>query len=137
MSKYEEYIEQILQNEYINYTREYSFMNLKSKYNKLLRFDFAIFDENNNLLCLLEYDSELHFYFNNFLHKERKKFLKYQESDRIKNKYCLQNNIKLYRIPFYDFNKIKTLKDIFKKEYLVTNKWHNDNLRERCKNEIR
>ena len=55
-------------------------------------------------------------------------FLKQQENDRRKNSYCLANNISLYRIPYWDLNKIKTFNDILNKKYLVKSKWHNDNL---------
>ena len=51
--------------------------------------------------------------------EERKKLKKNQENDKIKNQYCKNNNIKLVRIPYWDFEKnkisieyIKTLLDI-------------------------
>jgi hypothetical protein len=42
-------IETILKNNNINYIKEYIFPDLVSENNIPLRFDFAIFDDNNNL----------------------------------------------------------------------------------------
>lgn len=40
----------------INYKKEYSFIDLKGIKGGPLRFDFAIFDDNNNLIELIEFD---------------------------------------------------------------------------------
>ena len=60
---------------------------------------------------------------------------KQQGYDRRKNSYCLANNIKLYRLPYWDFdnNKIKNLSDIFLEKNLVKSKWHNTDLWEKYK----
>ena len=58
----EETIEKILNQNNINYKKEYSFKDLKGKSEMFpLRFDFAIFDNENNLSYLIEYDGEQHF----------------------------------------------------------------------------
>ena len=44
--------------------------------------------------------------------------------DLIKNNYAIQNNIPLFRIPFYDIDKLEVYTDLFKEEYKVTTKWH-------------
>lgn len=56
LSKGEYVIYKTLEKYNINYQREYSFP--KSKY----RFDFAIFDNSNNLKFIFEYDGIQHFY---------------------------------------------------------------------------
>ena len=69
-------------------------------------YDFAIF-KNNQLQCIIEYDGVLHFErddyhgWNNIENWEKTK-----KNDIIKNNYCEQNNIKLIRIPYTDFEKI-------------------------------
>ena len=80
---------------------------------KPLPFDFAIF-ENNKLKIIIEYDGEQHYTpkFNN----SQKEFLKIQERDKIKTQYCLDNNIPLLRIPYWDLENVieildKTLKN--------------------------
>lgn len=40
----------------VKYKTQYTFQDCISPINNPLRFDFAIFDENNNLLSLIEYN---------------------------------------------------------------------------------
>ena len=96
----EEIIEKILIDNNISYLKEYSFSDLLSDKNKPLKFDFAIFTDNTHskLQYLIEYDGEQH-----YLKKADKIFSDTldgrQYKDNLKNKYCLNNNILLYRIP--------------------------------------
>lgn len=91
----------VLQN--INFQRQYSFDDCRNI--ELLRFDFAIFNENGSLSFLCEYDGEFH-----YLAIESEKKLKYQQKlDSIKNIYCQQNNIHLLRIPYWDFDNIEQI----------------------------
>ena len=121
MSKNEEYILNILLKENIKFIREKTFSDLrKGKY----RFDFYLPKYN---ICL-EIDGEQHFKQISKFQKTRTDFLKQQENDRRKNSYGWANNMSLYRIPYWDLNKIKTFNDILNKKYLVKSKWHNDNL---------
>lgn len=93
-------IENILQTHNINYQIQYKIPNF-SEYSL---FDFAIFDSDNQLLYLLEYDGEQHFKVVSLFGEE--KFKIQQENDRRKNEYCLNNNIKLIRIPYTDLQNI-------------------------------
>lgn len=99
MSGGERMIECILQEYNINYKKEYSFPDLVSENNIALRFDFAIFDENDCLIRLIEYDGEQHFQrkadkiFSDTLEGRQKK-------DKLKNAYCLNKHIPLIRIPY-------------------------------------
>ena len=96
----EQLITSILQNNNINYKKEYTFPDLKTNqtYASRLRFDYAIFDDNNNLLCLIEYQGYQHYNINNQWYKP--------ENDVLKRKYCQNNNIKLVEIKYTDLNKI-------------------------------
>lgn len=104
----EEKIENILIELKVNYATEYKIQDCK--YKKVLPFDFAIFDKNNNLLCLIEYQGGQHFKSIDFWGGEER-FLKQKERDEIKQKYCIQNNIKLIIISYLDYN-------ILNKDYL-------------------
>lgn len=122
MSKSEEKIEQIFYNEEIPCIREKTFKDLKQG---KLRYDFYL----PSMEILVEYDSEIHFKEVPKFHSGYEDFKKACERDRIKNTYALSHNIPLYRVPFYDFYKIKRVVDILNPKYLVKNKWHNDTLR--------
>jgi len=67
-------------------------------------FDFVIF-EINNIKCIIEYDGEQHF-------KAVKRWggverlNRQKEIDEFKNKYCLDNNIKMIRIPYTELKNI-------------------------------
>lgn len=87
----------------ISYKKEYTFTDLKK-----LRFDFAIFKE-NKLYCLIEFDGRQHFSYDKNWNISYEEFLQLQERDQLKNQYCLDNNIKLYRLSNYD-----TIKDDLK-----------------------
>lgn len=105
-SKGEQKIYDILESNNINFTVEKSFDDCLNKDNtKKLRFDFAIFDNNNKIKCLIEYQGEQHYFANDFFDKNDN-LEKRQEKDQIKRDYCLKNNIKLIEIPYTDFSKL-------------------------------
>ena len=108
----EEKIEQILLQNNFNYAKEYLVQVRKEliyQHHKS-RFDFAIFDENNNLMYLIEYDGLQHFEKNvreNGLGwNSRENYEKTHERDMIKNQWCKENNIPLIRIPYTHLNKL-------------------------------
>lgn len=98
----EQRIKDILDKNNIRYQQEYIFNDLKVK--KHLRFDFAIFNDNNNLVCLIEYQGEQHYIPYHFDTEER--FQRRKKYDLLKKKYCQQNNLVLVEIPYTDLDKI-------------------------------
>ena len=119
MSKIEDKFAQIFISSHVRFVREKTFPNLKNGY---LRYDFYLPDLN----VLVEIDSMLHFKRIPKFHTTEHDFTHAQQNDRLKNSYALAHNIKLYRIPEWEFNTVKTVQDIFKSEHLVKTKWHND-----------
>lgn len=117
ISRGEEKIKKWLDENSINYKQQYT--NKKCKYKRLLRFDFAILDNKGELLFLIEYDGQQHFSPTRFSKKQlnteceseyRKNIIK----DKIKEKFCLENSIKLFRIKEKNLNKLdEILEDIF------------------------
>nr|DAU16926.1 MAG TPA: restriction enzyme [Caudoviricetes sp.] len=95
-------VENILKKLKINYIVEYKFENCKFK--RQLPFDFYLPDYN---LCI-EYDGVQHFeivkHFGGF-----DDFITRKIKDTIKNVYCNENNIKLIRIPYWDFDNIENI----------------------------
>lgn len=71
---------------------------------KPLPFDFAIFN-NNSLICLIEYQGDIHFKSTGGWNSKEDLILR-QKRDNIKREYCLNNNIKLVEIPYTDLEKI-------------------------------
>ena len=117
LSGYEEYFVEIFQKEGILFQREKRFKDLNQG---LFRFDFFLEEEQ----IIVEVDGEYHFK----PIKGRRELMKQQEYDRRKNSYCLANNIPLYRIPYWDLDKIKNLNDILNPKYKVNTKWWNDEI---------
>lgn len=125
MSNGEEQIISILNKDKISFEREKTFIDLRKR---KLRFDFYIKDL-DGAPAIIEFDGEGHFLFVKKFYHSKSDFERAKERDRIKNEYCLANGIKLYRIPYWDLDKISKIKDILNPKYLVTTKWHNDYLR--------
>lgn len=102
-----------LDNNGILYEAEYKNKECKDK--RSLSFDFAIVDENNHVLGLIEYDGKQHFepcsMFGNGKH-----FTTTVLHDAIKNQFCEDNNIRLLRIPYWDKERIPEKIEAFLKE---------------------
>ena len=121
MSKYENKVMELLKASKISFYREKTFQDLRRG---LFRFDFYLPNYCGRSV-IIEVDGEQHFqpiY-------GRKAFIKGQEHDRQKNSYCLANEIPLYRIPYWEIPKLKSLNEIFTDTHLVKDRWHNDNLK--------
>lgn len=122
MSKGEEKIAFILKANNIIFEAEKTFTDLKKgKY----RYDFYL----PCLNILIEFDGAQHFEFNKYFHKDRQGFIQSQGRDRRKNSYALARGIPLYRIPYYDLDKLNNFSDLLQNKYKVKDKYHNDKLR--------
>lgn len=119
MSKIEDRFERIFISAGVKYVREKTFPSLK---NGILRYDFFLPD----LGVLVEVDSMLHFKSIPKFHKTKTDFTHAQQNDRLKNSYALSHNLKLFRVPEWEFSNVNTLADILQEKFHVTNKWHND-----------
>lgn len=101
LSKGEDKIEEILQNNSINFERQKTFDTCRNK--ELLRFDFYLPDYN----VLIEYDGIQHFQYNEKSGwNTEENFKKTKNNDNIKNQWCKDNNIPLIRIPYTHFDKL-------------------------------
>lgn len=73
-----------------------------------LPFDFYLPDLNT----IIEYDGEGHYQVIDFNgHNGEETFKSTTKNDKIKNKYCNDNNINLIRIPYWEFNNIEKILD--------------------------
>lgn len=102
ISKGELKIKEILDKHQYSYEQEYSF---KNKNLPFLRFDFAIFNNKNEIIALIEYQGKQHYekidYFGG-----KEKFLKQIENDNRKRIFCTDQKIPLIEIPYWDYEKI-------------------------------
>lgn len=89
----------------IPFKEEYIFNDLMAENGKHLRFDFAVFDEDGNIDCLIEFNGRQHYIaipkFGGAkgLHRQ-------QHNDAKKRKYCLDHGLRLITIPFTEENKL-------------------------------
>lgn len=100
VSKGEYLIRQWLLKNNVCFDTQYFFKDLKSDKNYPLKFDFAIFNDKNDLKCLIEFQGQQHD------KKYEKYHLKFGEqqrnvTDKQKEEYCKLNNIKLFKIWYY------------------------------------
>ena len=94
-------IQTILQTNGIKYKKEYTVKEIGN-----LRFDFALL-ENEKVVRLIEFDGIQHFTSRSGVWNDTKDDLqKRQERDNRKNKWAIDNNIPLVRIPYWERDKI-------------------------------
>lgn len=119
-SKGELMIKSLLDENNIIYNQEVILPELVKEYNHKLRFDFVIYDSNNNIDRIIEYDGRQHFTGpdTNYWDRSNTETLEeIKQKDKIKNIFCLQHNYPLVRIP-YTIKKC-TLEDLLGNKFLV------------------
>lgn len=102
-SKGEKKVGLLLQKIGVQFEKEKTFKDcVNPKTGHKLRFDFYLPDYN---ICI-EYDGTTHYGTTNGGWQTLENFSFIQYSDHIKNQYCENNNIKLIRIPYWDYNNL-------------------------------
>ena len=105
LSYWNMYIQQFLEKNEIKYETEYT-VYIDGNY---YRYDFNLPEYN----LFIEYDGQQHFKPIRFrgmkLEDVDENFKKNRERDKIKNRYCAENNINLLRIPYWEAEKIETI----------------------------
>lgn len=99
----EQKINSFLLQQNISFQPQYHFNDLQSENNKYFRFDFALFDQHNNLVGLIEYHGEQHFAPIKAWGGEER-FKKNQKYDQIKKLYCQTHNIPILYLTKKDEN---------------------------------
>ena len=92
------------------------------KHKQLLRWDFILYDEEDNIKGFIEYDGMQHFTpvcFNGISQERAEEKLRTSQiRDNIKNEFCKENNYPLLRIPYTEFGNIPDLVTKFAIKYL-------------------
>lgn len=108
-----------LKNNNIDFASQYTFNDLKTTKNTCLRFDLAIMKD-EHLVCLIELDGQQHYKIHRTFAPTEEDLKWIQARDEMKNQYCKDKNLHLYRIPYWKFNHInEELEKILKQENLV------------------
>lgn len=105
-------IEQLLLENNLFYKSEYTFSDLPR-----LRYDFVIFDKNQNPIRIIEYDGKQHFEPVDYFGGE-KRFQQQITNDAIKNQYAFDHNIPIVRFPYTDIRGL-TFDAIMGDKYLL------------------
>lgn len=122
MSELEAVVLKILLKNKIKFDREKTFTDLrKGRY----RFDFYCYGIDGGDAAI-EVQGPQHYYKINKFFKSTQEFKAAQERDRRKINYCLARKIKLYCIPYWEIDNLKTLTDVFQDKFLAKTKWKND-----------
>lgn len=108
----EQQIEELLRENHINYCTQKKFNDLV--YKKPLVYDFAILNENDEVIRLVEFDGIQHSDKSNNWYSEELSI-----RDMMKNQYAIDNNIPLIRIPYYKKDKLN-IDDILSDKWLIT-----------------
>lgn len=119
-SKGEAEITRFLNINHINYKKEFVLKNFKYENNSTPRFDFALFDNDENLLCLIEYQGSIHFKYDGSGWNTKENFEIRKRHDEEKAAYCKNNNIILYTINYLDDTKEK-MEEIYSEQYENSN----------------
>lgn len=104
-SRGERLIADLLRKNNINFSQQYSFSDLKTKKNGILRFDFAIFKD-NELYELIEFQGRQHYEGPDGTWSHSDSLETIRERDELKVKYCKEKNIPLLVIPYTEIGKI-------------------------------
>ena len=105
-SKGERVICDYLKSNGYTYSTQFEFDDCKDK--RSLKFDAVVFNNDNSIKCLIEYDGEYHYISYEFSGGDKKLHVQ-QRRDAIKTKYCADHNIPLMRIPYWEFDNIDAI----------------------------
>lgn len=118
-SKGEFMIKTLLDQNNIYYNQEVVLPQLVEESGKRLRFDFVLYDANNNIQRIIEFDGRQHITGpdTNYWGHSTDTLESIQEKDQIKNNFCKKHSYPLVRIPYTKTN--CTLEDLLGDKYLI------------------
>jgi len=101
---------QYLRRKNINYSTQYTFPDLLSKKGYRLRFDFAVFKD-NQLYCLIEFDGRQHTEGPDGKWAQSASLEEIKYNDNMKDEYCKSNGLKLIRISYLQIKELENILD--------------------------
>lgn len=119
----EYYLNLILNNKNIKYKTQYQFEDCRSSQtNRPYKFDFAIFNNNEQLLFLIEYNGKQHYEKSETGWNTAENVKQVQFRDNEKILYCQQHNIPLLIIPYTIKRKNEIQQEL--ERYIIENKFN-------------
>lgn len=109
----ENIISKILKENNIKFKAQYSNEELELK-----KFDFALFDDNQQIIRLIEFDGRQHYDDISGIWNSPESLSDIQQRDKAKNEWALSHKIPLVRIPYWERDNI-TLEMILGDKYLI------------------
>lgn len=97
-----------LQEHHINFRAQYSHDEIIYSTGRRPFFDFAIFDSDDNLLCLIEYNGEQH-YQSGYGWNDEKNHSDTVRRDNEKREQCDRLGIRLVEIPYWDYDNLDSI----------------------------
>lgn len=94
-------IHEILEEAGLDFKEEYVFPGLCSSNGRVLRFDFAVFDDDGDIDFLIEFQGKQH-YEPSSKFGGKKGLYQQQFNDNKKRRFCALHDIKLIEIPYYE-----------------------------------
>ena len=98
-------IREILEDAGLNFKMEYIFPDLKSENGRPLRFDFVVFDDDNNIDFIIEYQGRQHYEASSKFGGKRGLYQQ-QHNDNKKRRFCALHDFTLIEIPYTEENLI-------------------------------
>ena len=98
-------IEEILTEAGLNFKMEYILPDLKSENGRPLRFDFVVFDDDNNIDFIIEYQGRQHYEASSKFGGKRGLYQQ-QHNDNKKRRFCALHDFTLIEIPYTEENLI-------------------------------
>ena len=98
-------IHEILEEAGLKFVEEYSFKDLASPNGRPLRFDFVVFDDDDQIDFIIEFQGKQHYQPSPKFGGQRG-FYQQQFNDNKKRRFCALHNFKLIEIPYTEENLI-------------------------------
>lgn len=108
-SKGESAINQWLTTHKINFIPQYSHPEIFLESGRKPSFDFAIFNKDNQLFALIEYQGKQHYEYSGYGWDNEENYQKTVSRDIQRRKWCQKLNIPLYEIPYWEFDNLEKI----------------------------
>lgn len=118
-SKGEMKINQWLMNCNLNFIPQFSHDDIYLSSGRRPFFDFALFDQDKNLLCIIEYQGPQHYGYSGYGWDNEENFKQTVRRDEERRQECKKLNIPLYEIPYWEFDNIENILEDILQELTV------------------